>query len=291
WGLSNPREITIVTLYVNIGAFPKGKNKIFTAETYKTWMGSWAMLTNRVIGFFDDDQIMEYFRKIRSLQPKDRTFLTKVNRSELSSFKHLERVRQLFSDPSYPKHNPNTVIPEYACAMSAKYDALDKAMATGLIQSKYVAWMDIGLFRKLGSAGYIFTLEVPPNVNSSCVSMTEVSQKDQMSKVTPRDYIWSNRVWVAGGFVLATTEVMEKFSKSYKNMVQILLDQNLTSTDQQIIGAMYSPDYIHQQPVNINAYRCKDGQFGLHGADRDYFCLPYICKETGENRRKETVSV
>ncbi|CAG5121510.1 unnamed protein product [Candidula unifasciata] len=94
-------------------------------------------------------------------------------------------------------------------------------------------------------------------------------------------------VWVSGAFVLATKEVMMRFAQSYTLMVNELIDMGMSSTDQQGIGAMYSPEYIDQQQVDMAEYSCHDGQFGLYGPDVTFFCLGYICKDTAEKRLKK----
>ncbi|BFZ21471.1 hypothetical protein BsWGS_24510 [Bradybaena similaris] len=286
----HPREITVVTMYLNIGGFLKGGgSNYFTPATYLKWMTTWGWLTNRVVAFFDSEEDLETFRQIRSLQPKDRTVLIKLQRSEIPAFKHLDKIRTIYRNASYPKHTPNTVYAEYSCAMNAKYDALQMAIQRGLVYTDHLAWLDIGLFRNLLQTDLRpkedrFSLEVPENFNSSTVGMSQVASWQDMSKLSPWDYIKDNQVWVSGAFALATKETMWTFSESYKLTLKQLLDEGLSSTDQQVIGAMYSPRFIKRQQVQIVAYSCKDGQFGLYSTDIVYFCLGYICKDAAEKR-------
>ncbi|CAG5121508.1 unnamed protein product [Candidula unifasciata] len=287
---ANPQEITIVTMYINIGGFLKGGgSNYFTPTTYKRWMTTWGWLTNRVIAFFDNDEDLETFRKIRSLQPNDRTVLVKLQRNEIPAFRDLGKISTIFKNASYPKHSPNTVYAEYSCAMNAKYDVLQMAVQRGLVYTEYIAWLDIGLFRnllepKLRPKDDRFSLEVPENFNSSTVGMSAVASRNEVSKLSPWEYIRDNRVWVSGAFALATKETMLKFSESYKMILDELLHEGLASTDQQVIGAMYSPGFIKRQRVDIVGYSCHDGQFGLYSSDVIYFCLGYICKDAAEKR-------
>ncbi|BFZ21473.1 hypothetical protein BsWGS_24512 [Bradybaena similaris] len=163
------------------------------------------------------------------------------------------------------------------------------AIQRGLVYTDHMAWMDIGLFRNLLQANLRpkedrFSLEVPENFNSSYIGMSQVSSWQHVSKLSPWDYIRDNQVWVAGGVLLATKENMWKFSESYKLTVNELVDEGMSSTDQQVIGAMYSPRFIKRQQVQIVTYTCQDGQFGLYSSDVVYFCLGYICKDAAEKR-------
>ncbi|CAG5121506.1 unnamed protein product, partial [Candidula unifasciata] len=292
---TNPLEITIVTMYINIGGFLKwGNNNYFSPATYKKWMTTWGWLTNRVIAFFDNVEDLETFRQIRSVHPADRTVLIKLKRQEIPAFNQLERIRTIYQNSSYPKHTPNTVFAEYSCAMNAKYDVLQMAVQRGLVHTEYMAWLDIGLFRnllesKLRPKNDRFALEVPKNFNSSTVGMSAVASRRDVSNLSPWEYIRENWIWVSGAFVLATREVMMKFAQSYTLMANELIDKGMSSTDQQVIGAMYSPEYIKRQQVDIVAQECYEGQFGLYGLDVIYFCLGHVCKEAAEKRENENI--
>ncbi|CAL1534258.1 unnamed protein product [Lymnaea stagnalis] len=283
------RNITVVTLYFNIGNFRKGNGDVRgTHDKYKNWMKSWASLTNDVIGFFDDDEILEYFRSIRSSQPADRSLLIKLNRTDLDSFKYLRNVRDIYSSPVYPRHSPNTVSADYSCTMDAKYDVIQIALDLGLVRTKYIAWLDIGYFRDMVDRppqDRRFRLEVPEDFNASRVAFSEVTPRSDLVNATPWHYIKFNHVWVAGGLFLGTAKVIEKFLKSYKSTRRALLARGLSSTDQQVIGAMYSPEFLPHQQVDIMAYTCRTGQYGLYGSQRKYFCLGYTCVRANVDRQ------
>ncbi|CAG5121511.1 unnamed protein product, partial [Candidula unifasciata] len=280
--------ITIVTMYLNIGGFQKHTTQ-FTPQTYKRWMTTWSWLTNRVIAFFDNDEDLETFRQIRSLLSADRTVLIKLQRKEIPAFNKVEKIRTIYKNSSYPKHWPNTVVAEYSCAMNAKYDVLQMAVQRGLVHTEHMAWLDIGLFRNLlepkrRPKDDRFSLDVPDNFNASTVGMSMVTPMTELLNLSAWNYIRDNRVWVSGAFVLATKEVMMKFARSYIMMANELLDKRMSSTDQQVIGAMYSPEYIDRQQVDIVDYRCNNGQFGLYRFDIIYFCLGYVCKDAAEKQ-------
>ncbi|CAG5126319.1 unnamed protein product, partial [Candidula unifasciata] len=227
--------------------------------------------------------------QIRSVLPADRTVFIKLQRKEIPAFNNVEKIRTIYKNSSYPKHSPNTVVAEYSCAMNAKYDVLQMAVQRGLVHTEYMAWLDIGLFRnllepKLRPKNGWFSLNVPDNFNASAVGMSMVTPMTELSNLSAWDYIRDNQVWVSGAFVLATKEVMMKFARSYNLMANELIDRRMSSTDQQVIGAMYSPEYIDSQQVKIVDYRCNNGQFGLYGSDIIYFCLGYVCKDAAEKQ-------
>ncbi|XP_059139234.1 beta-1,3-galactosyltransferase 1-like [Physella acuta] len=100
-----------------------------------------------------------------------------------------------------------------------------------------------------------------------------------MDRFSPWDCIKNSYVWLAGGYVMGKHQVLRTFVKSYKATLQELLKANMSSTDKQIIGAMYSPEFRHKQELDIQGYSCVDGQFGLHNTDAQYFCLSYVCRD------------
>ncbi|KAK2154844.1 hypothetical protein LSH36_256g06054, partial [Paralvinella palmiformis] len=120
-GLAN--TVTIVTMYINIGTFQKGEtNSYFTPELYQRWMKVFAFLQNPVVAFFDNEEDMKYFENLRHRLGANHTKVILVKRSQLWSFSLRHGIRNIFNQPGYPKHHPNTVIPEYSCVMHAKYE-------------------------------------------------------------------------------------------------------------------------------------------------------------------------
>ncbi|CAL1534256.1 unnamed protein product [Lymnaea stagnalis] len=283
-------DLTVVTLYIPLGTFLKGFGKTYrTKDNYRTWMHTWAWLTNKVVAFFADSDDMEYFRKLRSAQPADRTVLIKVERSQLNAFKDYDKIRDIYSRPKYPKYQPNTVNANYSCTMNAKFDALQMTMDLGHVSTEFMAWLDIGALRnmlKLNRKNETFSLEVPQAFNDSRIGFAEVAPHSRLVNASPWDYIQKNHIWVSGSCLIGSKKVVQKFITSYKKTVQALLASNMSSTDEQVYGAMYSPQFRKDQKVGIAVYTCKDGDYGLHGSDALWFCLPYVAKEAAELRSK-----
>ncbi|XP_059145630.1 uncharacterized protein LOC131932740 [Physella acuta] len=281
-------NITIVTMYLNIGTYKKTSFLFFSKEWfgtshYRDWLFSWGKLNNRVIAFFDDEEFIHQFRLRRAHLPEDYTKIVKINRQDLSAFKYQERVREITAQPSFTVSYP----PEYTCTMDAKYDALQMALEMEDIKTNYLAWMDIGLFRKIQLEDPPFLLKVPADFNSSKVGFSQVSPYKSISDLTPEEIYQRNLVWVAGGFVLGTKKVLSEFISAYKTTVQTLLGRGLADTDQQVVASMYSSKLAWQQKVQIMTYACPRGSFNLFGYAYLYFCLPYICRATSQCRSQQ----
>ena len=158
------------------------------------------------------------FREIRSCLPPSMTKIVKVERNNLPSFKHLPAVRRIYSRPSYPKHYPNTVYPEYTCAMHAKYDALQLSVIEDYFKTPYFAWLDIGLFRNLDGTDFsVFKMVPPDKFNPERIGFSQVWPQDPVR--TPEMILKDKIVWVAGSMVLATQEVRAaaKFQITFKS--------------------------------------------------------------------------
>ena len=87
--------------------------------------------------------------RFQSLRHHLNTIIIKINRKDLDSFKYLKKINKIFKQDGYPKHHPNTVVPEYSCIMHAKYELVRKTIIQNPFKSKYFAWMDIGIFRNV----------------------------------------------------------------------------------------------------------------------------------------------
>ncbi|XP_012941738.1 uncharacterized protein LOC106012666 [Aplysia californica] len=283
-------DITLVTMYLNLGKFQKGGgNHFYTTEGYLGWMKSWGWLNNTVVAFFDDDKILEVFRKIRSAQPPERTIIHKISRDELPAFKDFDKIKKMFAQPSYPKHYPNTVKAEYSCAVSAKTDVLDKVLTSEKINTKYLAWLDIGYFRlltypKFYPANKTYKLEVPEGFKDDTVAFSVVNDHGNALEQKPWDIIRHNMVWVASGLIVGTPKVMQHYVKDFRAARSELLAQNMMSTGQQILASLYSKKMKTQPSIGYSLYSCTEGQFGMYASDRIYFCFGFKCKEAAEIR-------
>ena len=117
-------------MFLNLGSFKKGNGGklVYTPRLYLSWMTTWGRLNNTVVAYFDDDKYMNHFLRLRSSLSSWRTSAFLIKRRDLPAWKDLNKTREIFSQPGYPRFQPATVNAEYSCTMTAKMDALDFAL-------------------------------------------------------------------------------------------------------------------------------------------------------------------
>ena len=59
---ANPLDITIVTMYLRLGAVKRADGTVTEEKDYLEWMRTWGWLTNTVVAYFDDDEMMTAFK-------------------------------------------------------------------------------------------------------------------------------------------------------------------------------------------------------------------------------------
>ena len=194
-------EVTVVTMYLALGTVSKGCGRNFRSpDIYYRWMATYQQIRNPVIAFFDNDTVMEYFEKIREHLGPNRTKSFLINRNETWAFGLMANISRIFKKPGYPRHHPNTVIPEYSCAMHAKYEVMLFSTRANLFCTRYFAWVDIGYFRFPPQNGTLAEIWLPPDFNTSSVAYTEIHRR--CDDLDPESIVKKNAVWVVGGFLL-----------------------------------------------------------------------------------------
>ena len=195
-------------------------------------MRSFGWLDNPLVVFTDTEETAQYFRQLRARYPASRTTVIVLNRNELWAFRLAEEIRAVFAQPGYPKHPPNTINPLYSCAMHAKFELVQRAVLQRLYQSRYVAWLDIGLFRDEVEKAQTIHLTAPDDFDRKKVAYSMVHQ---FQRLTPMEIVRQNKVWVGGASFLATPEVAFVYCSEYRRAVRKLLDMKIMSTDQQVL--------------------------------------------------------
>ncbi|XP_029635374.1 uncharacterized protein LOC115210785 isoform X3 [Octopus sinensis] len=261
--LSN--DITVLTAYFNIGAFAKGSVRIkFTPSNYYEWMSAYGKMRNNLVVYTDDERTYKTFQKLRGNVFKEQTKLFFINKTELLSFRIEKNISDIFKQQGYPKHLPNTVIPEYSCAMHAKYELLNRIIRKNFFHTKYFMWSDIGLFRTPQNS--LFKFALPKNFDDTKVAFSRVYGFNRNSAY--KDIIYNNAVWLAGGCSLGKYDVLLKFTQEYFNFLHEALSMKLVSTDQQIIYGMYVDK---QKPVTK-----------LQLYESGWYALSNTCYEAGK---------
>jgi len=273
-------DVTIVTAYFNIGSFAKGsQSQIFTSSLYRSWMSVFSAIDNPVIAYFDNDLDLQYFRLLRNRQFSARTKLVKVLRSELWAFSLQPNISRIFKQANYPQHTPNTVVPEYSAAMHAKYEVMQMAIGENPFRTKYFCWLDIGLFRNLAreatsNSKLTFSLYLPPDFQNSSVAYDEVGGRN--GKLSMKEIVYRNEVWVCGCFFVAQWDVMLNWTMEYKNATERMIQSNIMSTDQQVIYSMFN----HMSPTTTLQLYKPDGRYD------PWFHLGYLSRDAGYAKKR-----
>lgn len=279
---SSSDNVTIVTAYFDLGSFAKGDfSVVYTTEHYLKWMKIFSRIENPVIAFFDSNANKDYFMKLRQINDfENRTHAVVIERSQLWTFNWiLPRIAQIFKSRGYPRHYPNTVYPEYSCAMHAKYELMLWSTEKNPFLTKYFAWLDIGLFRSDAGPGEPFTLYLPEKFDKSSVAYTATLKQRQW--LTAREIFLRNEVWVCGCFFIGQASVVARWASEYLVHLKLFTLQGLANTDQQVIYAMNN---CYLPAVSLQTYKPSD-------ADDQWFYLGYHCKTQGEKRKKELRSI
>ena len=280
-------EVTIVTAYFNLGSFQKGfwPWKHFSSETYESWMQVFQDLNSPVLAFFENEQDIRMFERIRSMQPCNMTKTYLINRTLLWSFSLQERIHELYSLPGYPRFSPNTVIPEYSCAMHAKYDLIKMAARENPFHTKYIAWMDIGYFRDIPYDSGSFSFHIPPGFDESKVAYSEV-WPFRPELTTARQIVSGNYVWVGGGLFIARVDVIREWVRKYVMVTERMLDDGWVSTDQQVLymmQALESRDPPLGSRVGMQVFKWESHE--------PWFNLGYLCTAQGPEQSRKLRSM
>ncbi|XP_076472670.1 uncharacterized protein LOC143302057 isoform X3 [Babylonia areolata] len=267
--LPNSTEVTVVTAYFNLGSLNKMSSEgRYTQSLYTKWMAVFGRLDNPLIVFADTKDTAEHFRQLRAHYPPSRTTIILVKRKELWAFQLEAEIRRVYAQPGYPRHPPNTINALYSCAMHAKFEAVQKVVRERMYQTRYVAWLDIGLFRHEVKNKTTIHLTVPKDFDRTRVAYSQVSAFVNM---TPAAIIRRNRVWVGGASFLATPEVADVYCSEYRRAVRKLLDMNWMSTDQQVIYTMFQPSFNFSAKVKLQVY--------TRHIRESWFDMGYLMKE------------
>ncbi|ELT92801.1 hypothetical protein CAPTEDRAFT_214404 [Capitella teleta] len=274
-------DVTIVTAYFNLGRFQKGDTQPanFTPFLYHQWIHVFARIQNPVIAYFELDEDIELFRRIRQHLPGNRTIINRIARSELWSFGLLDTIREIYNKPGYPKYHPGTVIPEYSATMHAKYELVHQAIRENPFKSKYFSWLDIGLFRSIweGSKQPEFELYVPPDFIETKIAYGEVFNRSK--NVDAKKIFILNQEWVCGCMFIGRVDRLVKWAVRYMNATEDYLARGFMNTDQQVVYAMVNEGagqdvQVYSKPAKYEAW----------------FHLGYSCMEEGKKRKNRRVT-
>lgn len=279
----------MVTAYFNIGSFIKGNGyDLFRPELYRHWMTIFSRINNPVVAYFDTDNDAAYFEIVRSSLPNHLTKVVRVSQSNLWSFHLVPYIKELFKQPWYPKHSPNTINAEYSAAMHAKYELIKRTIIENPFRTQFVCWLDVGLFRDLVPAiaipslpsGPPFQLSLPDGFDAERIAYTEVSPREV--QLDAEVIVYGNLVWVCGCFFVGQVDVLFRWTLEYMEGVEKMLEQRWMSTDQQVIYWIYNEN-LHK--TQIQTYADETHQFN------SWFYLGYLSKVTSEHNSSSELAL
>ncbi|KAH3727988.1 hypothetical protein DPMN_053934 [Dreissena polymorpha] len=227
---------TVVTAYFNLGSFSKGRvDYIYTPKNYDNWSEVFKYILNPVIVYTDSHEFADRMRNIRR---NETTKIIVIQRNSTWAFNLRDRIFAIYSQKGYPKHHPNTVLPEYTCATIAKYDVLFRAAHDNTFNTHYFMWLDIGYFRDRTSTTP-FRLNRPPNFNETMVAMNLIVFNANMS-LPPAVIFKNNLLWIGAGIAFANRFTILAFGNQFRQAVEYFMSLSLMNAQQQIIYAMFS---------------------------------------------------
>ena len=270
---SKTAEVTIVTAFFDLGSFEKGdRNHVYTPNKYKEWMSVFENIKNPLYVYVDSEEYKTFFENIRE-NLHDKTKVIRIDRNSTWSFGLKDNISAIFSNPNYPKHLPNTVIPEYSCAMHAKFDVMTRSVSDNAFNTNFFAWLDIGYFRNLVNTTYQpFKIYLPPCFDRRKVAYNEIYTP---WKLNLQQIVSNDEVWVGGGLFFAEKNVMKIWIEDYMNFTEKFIQMGWISTDQQVIYAMRQP-LIHKK---FGKRRVTIQNYHIKYIKDNWFGLGYLCKK------------
>ncbi|XP_071116038.1 uncharacterized protein [Haliotis cracherodii] len=249
-------DLAVVSAYFDIGRFKKGLSKglYFNASTYTAWAGAFSHLYNPLVFYTDSEFFENIVKKLRIHLPRSLTRIIRINQTSMWSFKLRDRISAIYQNPDYPKFYPNTVVPNYSCAMHAKYEVVENAILNKYVTTDYVTWLDVGYFRDL-KRNKPFKLVVPKNFSDNTVAFNKLHHPDPF--LEPKVIFKNNSLYVGGGMFIGRPQILLLFILDYRHASEVLLHRGLSNTDQQVLYAMYNSNFRSRvnPGVDIQLYK------------------------------------
>ena len=271
--LRESNDITVVTAFIDIGDVGRGSpsNKR-TPNEYLKWSETFKYMLNPLVVYTDSQRFYDHMLELRAkTETKTKVFM--FSQTTSWAFQQKGDIKEIFDMKHYPRHYPNTVVPEYTCIQHAKFDVISRAARNNYFYTKYVMWLDIGYFRDIVMEKQYFKLELPPGFNESRIAVTQVY--DASMSTEPSVIIKGNINWVGGGLFLGKRNVILEFSKEYKTAVDYFRSKKLMNVDQNIIYAMYTTKGRADIKPNIELQIYRNGTY----KGDPWFYLGYLMKK------------
>ena len=246
---SQQDDITVVTMYIDIGKFRKGSgNKFYTPDNYRNWMRTFGQIQNPVIAFFDNSSHAEFFLGMRGNYTNSTKIILLENRKDLWTFQITTKIKEIFESPGYPGSPPATTVPEYSSAMHAKYEVMLWAVQQNIFNTRYFAWFDIGFFRDLKSSE-TFHMYPPSDFDPKRVAYTQISKRENLPRL--QKLLHRSLPWICGGCFLGSTASLTQLSWQYRATIEAMLKEKIMASDQEVRNMNLNSGSEHLCKVNL----------------------------------------
>ena len=270
-------KVTLVTAYLNIGRYRNDDNKFtYTSAVFKQWMTSFCRIQNPVVVFMNDDSDLQLFGSIRSNVPNHRTAMYKISKSSLWSFSLLPNITKAYK--TYPKHSPSTTVPHYTSVSFAKYEFLSIAMRENPFKTKYIAWIDIGLFRNMATpvakiGDPLLTLYLPPMLDQKKIAYGQTNERSEDLK--PSEVLRLRKYWISGSIFVGKATTMKKWILQFVKYAEEFLRNGYSGTDQYLVYAMFQT----KEPLDVDIQ-----PYTWQGHNNPMHHLAFLCRDEGARR-------
>lgn len=203
-----------------------------------------------MIVYTDLPELGKQFKLMRSHFSENMTVVFMVQQDDFWAFQIQSKIENIFKQEGYPKNYPETVYPEYSSAMHVKYELIEKVVKEKLVNTKYLAWIDIGYFRS--EQKDISTLEPPNGFKDDHIAYL---QKFRYKKeATARDIVYGAMIFLAGGLFVGRPEYLLLMVKDYQHAVKEMIEMNIMASDEQVLYFMYSQQTSCNVRVPVQRY-------------------------------------
>ena len=266
--------LTIVTAYFDIGTFQKETNReTRRPESYFQWSKLFQYLRNPLVVYTDSEKFLHLMKSHRT-RFADRTTYFWFDKNSSWAFSKRQSIQKIYSRPDYPSYlRANPTAANYSCVQHAKYEVTARAAKENYYNTKYIAWLDVGLFRHSIRNTKDFVLELPPGFNDSKVALDLVNN---VSMDKGFSHIFKSKlVWICGCLFVGRRELVIRYTHQYKRSVDYFLSRNFMNTDEQVVYATYSKKGIEElkPEIDIQLY-----QRPKHSKIDHWFYIGYIMR-------------
>lgn len=266
------KNFTLVTAYWDLGTFHKGGTGLkFSTDLYKNWAKAFKYMLNPLVIYTDSLDFKHLMQAIRN----DLSFCTRIiymNRTKVPAFQRVDRIKEIYDQPGYPKYFPNTVNPSYAAAQNAKLNVVADTYRNALFNTTFYGWIDVGYFRDIVDSTKYYTMVVPPDIDVKRVAYNQLRSFEETTD--PIRIFRDNQLWVGGGMFIGLGTVIDAFDKFYQKAVDYFLDLKVMNSDQQVLYSIYTTRgrQALNPTIEVQPYKPKS-------AGNPWFYLGFLCRK------------